>query len=240
MKTNILIAVILLVLNISPMASQVGVNINQPLGVFHIDPKGDTTGSTGLSDDLIVDNTGRMGINTTTPTAKLDVVGTMRIVDGSQGNAKVLTSDNIGVGTWKPVTYTSKIDGVVPASLATIKKVNNAFTYVGANITLPAGQWQIYFYCIYNNDENHNMFTIWWDLSTSMTYDPYNDSSHWVTERGRVLSYYAPIGSLCPTYASYAVSHTSTTSYYIHALTMRSSTQFSYHSGARIWAIPVY
>lgn len=231
MKINTLVIITVLAFNIYPTASQVGININNPQGVFHIDPKGDTTGSTGLSDDLIVDNTGRVGINTTTPTAKLDVVGTMRIADGSQGNSKVLTSDNNGLGIWKPINYASKIDGTVPATLPRLKgggpSASN-FTYTGANITLPSGQWQIYFYCIYGN-ENVD-YTIWWDLC------PQNV---WGQAKGRVLSYFVASGSLCPTYASYSVSHSTTTTYYVHGVA-NTVNPINYHSGARIWAIPVY
>ena len=49
---------------------------------------------------------GNVGIGTTTPTTKLEInngatAGAIKIVDGTQGDGKVLTSDANGVGTWK-------------------------------------------------------------------------------------------------------------------------------------------
>jgi hypothetical protein len=41
-----------------------------------------------------------VGIGTATPAASLDVVGTLKITDGSQGGNKILTSDANGLATW--------------------------------------------------------------------------------------------------------------------------------------------
>src|SRR6186997_2617701 len=42
-----------------------------------------------------------VGIGTTNPTAKLHVVGSIKVVDGTQGAGKVLTSDASGKGSWQ-------------------------------------------------------------------------------------------------------------------------------------------
>ncbi|SEJ86198.1 hypothetical protein SAMN05216327_1308 [Dyadobacter sp. SG02] len=42
-----------------------------------------------------------VGIGTTTPAAKLHVVGNVAIQDGTQGAGKVLTSDAAGIASWK-------------------------------------------------------------------------------------------------------------------------------------------
>ena len=42
----------------------------------------------------------RVGIGTDSPTAKLDIQGTLRVADGTQGAGKVLTSDASGVASW--------------------------------------------------------------------------------------------------------------------------------------------
>ena len=44
---------------------------------------------------------GNVGINTTTPTEKLEIQGSVKIVDGTQGAGKVLTSDAAGKAIWK-------------------------------------------------------------------------------------------------------------------------------------------
>jgi hypothetical protein len=56
---------------------------------------------------MIILGNGNVGINSGAPTTKLDVVGTsgttLKIVDGNQGNGKVLTSDANGVASWAAV-----------------------------------------------------------------------------------------------------------------------------------------
>ncbi len=48
--------------------------------------------------------TGRVGIGTATPTARLDIAGNIKITDGTQGPGKLLTSDSNGLATWQPNT----------------------------------------------------------------------------------------------------------------------------------------
>jgi len=43
-----------------------------------------------------------VGIGTTTPSATLHVNGTFKVVDGSQGDGKILTSDATGLASWQP------------------------------------------------------------------------------------------------------------------------------------------
>ena len=54
----------------------------------------------------ILDN-GNVGINQTNPAAKLDVNGTVKIVDGSQAANRVLTSDATGLASWKALPASS-------------------------------------------------------------------------------------------------------------------------------------
>jgi uncharacterized protein (TIGR02145 family) len=43
-----------------------------------------------------------VGIGTSTPSAKLHVNGTFKVVDGTQGAGKILTSDATGLASWQP------------------------------------------------------------------------------------------------------------------------------------------
>ncbi len=58
---------------------------------------------------------GNIGIGTKSPSAKLDVVGNMRIRDGNQAQGKVLVSDANGTGSWQPVTVGFEAIGSFPA-----------------------------------------------------------------------------------------------------------------------------
>lgn len=58
----------------------------------------------------------RVGIGTSNPSAKLEVnngstAGAVKIVDGTQGEGKVLTSDASGVGTWRTMAFSSNVEG---------------------------------------------------------------------------------------------------------------------------------
>ena len=52
---------------------------------------------------FLIDAAGNVGIGTASPdpAAKLDVAGSVKIVDGTQGDGKVLTSDATGVASWE-------------------------------------------------------------------------------------------------------------------------------------------
>ncbi len=93
--------------------------------------------------------TGNVGIGTTSPGTKLEINngttnGAVKIVDGTQGAGKVLTSDANGVGTWQ-VPAGTIITGVVPSTVTNfIPTTYSPQTfYTGTYITLPAGEWRI-------------------------------------------------------------------------------------------------
>ena len=60
--------------------------------------------------DVIVNN-GRLGINTNTPTEKLEVQGKIKIVDATEGTGKVLTSDATGVASWQTTAALNIVSG---------------------------------------------------------------------------------------------------------------------------------
>lgn len=71
---------------------------------------GSTTGNTvywngtaWANSSNIYNNDGNVGIGTTSPAAKLDITGTFKITDGSEGAGKVLTSDATGFASWQTI-----------------------------------------------------------------------------------------------------------------------------------------
>jgi hypothetical protein len=75
--------------------AQVGINTENPAALFHI----------AADEDVVIDNSGNVGIGTTSPAAKLDVRGAVRIVDGLQASGMALTSDSVGNARWaQPIT----------------------------------------------------------------------------------------------------------------------------------------
>jgi hypothetical protein len=115
MKKNLILLCLMI---ISALAySQVGISTPNPQGVLHVDGAKDNpnTGSPNAAqqaNDFIVTPSGNVGLGTTTPTVKLELNngttnGAIKIVDGTQGAGRVLTSDASGVATWSPTPATS-------------------------------------------------------------------------------------------------------------------------------------
>ncbi|MDR1356983.1 MAG: hypothetical protein LBJ58_04860, partial [Tannerellaceae bacterium] len=70
--------------------AQVGINTENPAGLFHV----------ATDKDFVISNSGNVGIGTTSPAAKLDVRGAVRIVDGLEAPGLMLTSDSVGNSRW--------------------------------------------------------------------------------------------------------------------------------------------
>ncbi len=106
-----------IVLSVSAMYAQVGVNTENPKGLLHIDggsapattnPPTGAVNATQATDDVIVTDEGNLGIGILSPSAKVDInsntIGEgLRIKDNNQKQNKVLISDVDGVGTWSSV-----------------------------------------------------------------------------------------------------------------------------------------
>ena len=61
--------------------------------------------STAFNENMRVKGNGNVGIGTNNPGAKLEVAGTLKIVDGTQGLGKVLTSNANGNASWANAAY---------------------------------------------------------------------------------------------------------------------------------------
>jgi hypothetical protein len=65
------------------------------------------TGATVLGDSVIYQSGGNIGIDLTSPSAKLDVAGTVKMtgfqLSTNATSGYILTSDSAGVGTWQPI-----------------------------------------------------------------------------------------------------------------------------------------
>jgi hypothetical protein len=55
-------------------------------------------------DVFVIRNDGNVGIGTSTPTQKLEVAGSVKITDGTEGAGKALISDATGNASWQPLT----------------------------------------------------------------------------------------------------------------------------------------
>ncbi|MGB0881738.1 MAG: beta strand repeat-containing protein [Vicingaceae bacterium] len=54
-----------------------------------------------MAEKMRIKGTGNVGIGTANPAAKLDVIGKLKVTDGTQGAGKILVSDATGVAAWK-------------------------------------------------------------------------------------------------------------------------------------------
>jgi hypothetical protein len=75
--------------------------------MLHVDAMGDTyidaTDALHIADDVVFTEEGRIGVGTVTPQARLDIRGSIRIADGTEGHGKILTSDASGAARWERV-----------------------------------------------------------------------------------------------------------------------------------------
>jgi hypothetical protein len=117
-----------------------------------------------------------VGIGTTSPSATLEVIGDVKIVDGTQGTGKVLTSDAAGLASWQTPSYTRDValltydlpsgsnENSTIAGTWTTRPLNtevsdlNSITTLSANqFTLPAGTYIIQFEQIFTSHINSEM-----------------------------------------------------------------------------------
>lgn len=89
--------------------STVDLGVNDPVGFGFVGTKTPQDFAIRANDGvkiLIEDTTGNVGIGNLSPQAKLDIAGNIKIVDGTQGAGKVLTSDLNGLASWNTISET--------------------------------------------------------------------------------------------------------------------------------------
>jgi hypothetical protein len=69
---------------------------------------------------------GNVGIGNASPAAKLDIAGTIKIADGTQGAGKVLTSDAAGLASWNALPALP-----IPGGASSQVQFNNAGVFAG-------------------------------------------------------------------------------------------------------------
>lgn len=96
-----------------------------------------------LDDALVILKNGNTGISTATPSATLDIVGTIQYTDGNQAANKVLTSDASGNATWQTGvggcaidcgTYTPTLNGIT--NIDALTPYQCQYLRVGNNVTV--------------------------------------------------------------------------------------------------------
>lgn len=97
-----------------------------------------------LRERLSILDDGKVGIGTITPTAKLEVAGTFKLADGTQGVNKVLTSDAAGNASWE-IQAPAAFDNVerfqyeIRASSSNPTALSTGYNYGTATTTYTAG-----------------------------------------------------------------------------------------------------
>lgn len=81
-----------------------------------------TRDATGYAARMTIKSSGNVGIGTENPATKLEInngttAGAIKIVDGTQGAGKVLTSDGVGLATWQTPSIGSTYTGSTSVAL---------------------------------------------------------------------------------------------------------------------------
>lgn len=111
-----------------------------------------SSGGPGTLDHAMsIMETGNVGIGTTTPTEKLEINGSIKITDGTQGVGKVLISDANGVGSWgntanSALTTADVSSGTFPQANGTVIVPANGLYDLGSMTVSPG----VYMWFIYN------------------------------------------------------------------------------------------
>lgn len=213
--------------------AQVSINTKNPLGIFHIDPQGNTnaSGTSGTGDDVIVTTDGKVGLGTISPNRTLDIRGKFKLVDGTQSDGYFLTSNASGNASWKKTMQMKDfVNGVTKfPNLTTVAPV-----YTGTYITLPAGSWMVAFTATYR-DANKANYIVWRLSTSSSSLSPYinNQKSTAYSGSTSAAGYHTSVSCF------FLVTNTVSQNYYFWAGLGVASTTIAYTGEGRLYAIPV-
>lgn len=159
----------LLLLSGGVLAQQVGVNTRTPAATLDVRSHSSATPlqhwrNTAGTILATVLSSGNVGIGTTAPTTRLHLdggtsPGAIRIVDGTQGVGKVLTSDATGVGQWA-LPATNVVIGTLGAGV-NVPTDATRWYYTGSSITLPPGKWLVYATMIFGASTGDAPYNVW-------------------------------------------------------------------------------
>jgi hypothetical protein len=139
----------------------------------------------------------RMGIGiSTSPSARLEVNGNVKITDGTQGTGKVLTSDSFGMASWQqPANFNSGFKATSSSNIIlasgssltpafAVEEYDDGSAYAAGSFTAPAAG-------LYHFDA-----AILWDITSTATYA---DFTFWISSSGGGTSHFdarrVPAGS---------------------------------------------
>lgn len=140
---------------VSESFAQIGINTESPQQIFHIDAARNTSGTTSVSDDIVVDSNGNVGMGVISPKAKLHIVTNdvpLRLQDGTQGSKKMLYSKDANGN----LSWTDQ-----PASSATFYYLNTG------QRNLPNATRTLLISIPVTEASNYLMFIRWWGSCTT-------------------------------------------------------------------------
>jgi len=126
---------------------------------------------TNNTEKMRITSSGKVGIGVNAPSTLLHInngttAGAIKIVDGTQGDGKILTSDANGVGTWRTIGAQTG-NGTLPTS-DVVWQANNGWQYIQYTVTVPVGRSVVYAGYLLTSDEGGNGY-VTSTLSTSAT-----------------------------------------------------------------------